>query len=343
MATANGKSGTDPAVLIGPAVGEAVRAMFTTATAAQRRVILVGFVGDNPHDLLQDVKGVEIVCWPKWNATSARGVKALQDAGATVRFSDRLHAKVYWVSGAEAVIGSPNLSGNGLAGGLVEACVVVRASTVDIDALVGSLKARDVTEGELRSLARENARHRRSGGTFDDDAAVPQTSFVSWFDGADRPRFKLGWYEGTIKAPPTLETVAASAAPDGEVTDFLSCRRAATYCAGDWILVLHTKKGGRSPRESGNVNWLLVRDVVKVPKEEAAADDARFRHYAYQLDSASAVPPFKLNKATKAAIRKAYAKWAKTWHESEFPDEAVLASPPLTFFSDVRSHVLAAG
>lgn len=330
--TATATATTTPTVLVGDAVGNAVRSLFTPATRGRRRVVLVAFVGDDPMSLVDDVEGATIICWPKGDSTRARGVQALQKAKAKVRFADRLHMKVYWVEGVGAVIGSANMSKNGLGQGLDEAAVLVPASSVDIDAVLNGIASREVTEGELKNLERENRRA---------DKARRRASFLEWLASGNKVRFKLGWFDAEAEDDPPAVQAAVQAIREGaEASDFLVTRRKDTYAPGDWVLYLHTKEGGRKPRTDCQIEWMLVRDVVTVSREEAAEwEDARFRHFAFELDAESAEPPFKLDKSTKSALRKAYAKLVKSCPGGEFPDEAVLKSPPQSFLDDVHARI----
>lgn len=323
-----------PTLLVGHAVGDAVRALFTPATRDRRRVILVAFVGNHPMSFLDDVQGAEIICWPKGDSTRARGVRELIKSKANVRFADRLHMKVYWVEGARAIIGSANLSKNGLDQGLDEAAVSVPASDVDIDGLLKGIGSREVKEGELKNLERENRRA---------DKARRRLTFQEWLASGNKSSFKLGWFDAEAEEDPPAVKAAVQAIKKGaEASDFLVTRRKDTYAPGDWVLYLHTKEGGRQPRTDCLVEWMLVRDIVTVSRDEAEAwEDARFRHFAYELDAGSAEPPFQLDKTNKSAIRKAYAKLAKSWPGGSFPDEAMLKFPPPSFLEDVRARIKA--
>src|SRR5260221_260901 len=72
-----------------------------------------------------------------------------------VAFADRVHMKVYWANGGNAVITSANLSDSALGvGGLHEVGVVVPASRVDIDRLIKRIKPRPVSPAALARLAK---------------------------------------------------------------------------------------------------------------------------------------------------------------------------------------------
>src|SRR5687768_17657470 len=75
-----------------------IKRLFANPGPGERRVALVAYVGSDALKLLPHPKGVEVVCSPTPLATSHVAVQELQKRGAFVRFSDRLHMKVYWSS-----------------------------------------------------------------------------------------------------------------------------------------------------------------------------------------------------------------------------------------------------
>jgi hypothetical protein len=91
-----------------------IKWLFSEETSNLRRVILVAFVGARADQLLPDVKGVQIYCWPQIGATHPLGLEKLEDRGAVIYLADNLHTKLYWVEGRGAVITSANLSDNAL-------------------------------------------------------------------------------------------------------------------------------------------------------------------------------------------------------------------------------------
>jgi len=123
---------------------------------SRRRVVVVAFVGRDAADLLPHPRGVELYCWPEPGATSAEGVRRLLARGTMVKFVDRVHAKVFWCEGRGAIVGSANLSTNGMtAEGLREAGVLVEdGEGFDIGKLLKGLSPRAVTEVELNELER---------------------------------------------------------------------------------------------------------------------------------------------------------------------------------------------
>lgn len=83
-------------------------------------------------------------------------------------FADRLHMKVYWASGGDAVIGWANLTSNALgAGNLKELAVLVPARTAPIKRLLQQIGPKTVSEADLARLEREHRQfYERQHGTI---------------------------------------------------------------------------------------------------------------------------------------------------------------------------------
>ena len=88
--------------------------LFGKATKFDRRVVLVAYIGKDHAKFLLNPAGIQIVCNPTPGATSPIAVSELQQLGADIYFSDKLHMKVYWSQKKGCVITSANLSQNAL-------------------------------------------------------------------------------------------------------------------------------------------------------------------------------------------------------------------------------------
>ena len=135
------------------AIRNAIRELFSDPK--RRRVAIVAFVGADAEAFLPYPQGLELVCWPKAGATDADVISRLIQRGASVKFSDSLHMKVYWAAGKGAIITSANLSDSALGSErLKELGIKVPAKSVDIDRLLLQADSRAVKKSELSKLIR---------------------------------------------------------------------------------------------------------------------------------------------------------------------------------------------
>ena len=155
-----------------------------------RRVILSGFIGAGAEMLIPNPKGVEIYCWDRAGGTNPDAVRALIEKGADVYFVRNLHAKVYWSSSQGCVIGSANLSQNGLGpSGLTEIAVQLPQGAFDMDRYLRSLKAIRVTKKNLDAFelrcaiyrGRNEGKEVNEPGKSNKQGSVKTPKFPEWF------------------------------------------------------------------------------------------------------------------------------------------------------------------
>src|SRR5439155_14385420 len=84
-----------------------IRSLFSDRN--DRRIAIVGFVGDGAQAYLGNPAGVEIFCWPRGGGTNPNALRLLRRRHAIIRFVDSLHMKLYW-SPRGCVITSANLT-----------------------------------------------------------------------------------------------------------------------------------------------------------------------------------------------------------------------------------------
>jgi hypothetical protein len=169
------------------------------------RIIAVGFVGDDASSHLRNAAGIQVFCWPKAGGTNPHGVQDLLDAGCSVSFVDRLHAKVYWSLRRGSIVGSANLSSNALGeSGLREYMIFLPAGIIDLREFARTLRPLNDFDARLRQLHRDHNRLQRCFPTR--KSALVGTkrtrTFGEWLqNGAGAAEWRLGWYEGDAVAP----------------------------------------------------------------------------------------------------------------------------------------------
>ena len=133
---------------------------------SRRRVVISGFVGAGAEALIPKPEGVEVYCWDREGATNPQAVRALLQHRAKVFFAPGLHAKVYWAEGKGCIVGSANLSQNGLGkDGLHEVAVQLPPRSFDLNGFLRRLKLTTVTEPVLNDFEERCRRYRgRNGG-----------------------------------------------------------------------------------------------------------------------------------------------------------------------------------
>jgi hypothetical protein len=277
-----------------------IKALFSSPSPTDRRVALVAYLGADAPQFLPHPKDVQIVCSPVPLATSHVAVQKLQARGAVVRFSDRLHMKVYWSSGRGCVICSANLSRNALGvHGLREAGVLLPPGAVDIDRLINEARPRAIRAGELAYMARQAARASSHGFRFH-GRKLEERSFLEWYDSPDRPAtWKLSPHESS-DGEFAQSAVARSQQEYGTAEPYWLMECASDQIQQfDWLLCFLVARSG----ECSQVEWMFTDFVVPIARTDKAFDaDNPFQAIQVHPLRSYSSPPFSLNKTFRDAF-----------------------------------------
>ncbi|UVW30708.1 phospholipase D family protein [Massilia sp. H6] len=182
---------------------------------SQDRVVAVAFVGKDPTRWLpSNLKGIQLYCWPKLGSTNPASIETLLNMDVEVHFVENLHAKLFWGAAGGAVIGSANLSENGMdENRLIEAAVHLPAGDPAIADFLSSIHARAVGSKEhekefRRQLDRlhiadvqylQRNPHPRKAASGEKPAA--SRTFGDWSESKMPERWQLGWWEEKAEPP----------------------------------------------------------------------------------------------------------------------------------------------
>jgi hypothetical protein len=205
------------------------------ADPRQERVVVVAFVGKDPTRWLpSDMKGIKLYCWPKPGSTNPASIEALLNEEVDVHFVDNLHAKVFWGETGGAVIGSANLSENGMEDErLIEAAVQLESGNPAIVEFLDSIKSRAVRSDNPRFKEafdrlhvadvqhwRNNPPQPKAVGSYKNES-IP--TFGDWCDSKMPERWQLGWWEETRDPPRDAANEFSSRYPGAEYETWLPC------------------------------------------------------------------------------------------------------------------------
>ncbi len=301
------------------AIKRSITALFDGPPHSNRRIVLVAYIGRDYAKFLPDSQGIEIVCSPTAGATSAAAVSELQDAGAVVKFSDKLHMKVYWSANRGCLITSANLSNNALERGkLKEVGALMDAKSVDIDQLLKEAKPYPVTDENLRALKKREDKIKRAMASV--GMRDPQNGFqyLDWYKSKapTRDQWKLGWWEVGCDSSNAAKDVANTQYDRPAPANWLNVGKNQVN-NDDWVLQF--KVNLRKKKVDGSFAWMYVDHIVPVNKSERMYDED------YPLQAIQALPnsrcphpPFSLTRKFTKAFKAAVAKhWTASTEEVE--------------------------
>jgi len=111
-----------------------------------RRVAVVAYLGASAEDFLPYPDGLEIICNPEPGATDPESIRSLIAKGARIKFSDRLHSKVYW-SEKGCIVTSANVSHRALGrSDQKETGILIDSNEFDISRLIAYVEPYDITQ-----------------------------------------------------------------------------------------------------------------------------------------------------------------------------------------------------
>lgn len=270
--------------------------------------VAVAFVGAGWKNYISSDRLEEMVLSP----TLGSNPKAIEEIMAAlgednVHFLDRLHSKFY-LGDSAALLGSNNLSDNGLAdAGLIEAAVWLE----ETDALQ-KLEATLANYKELAKRLYPNAQAKKerlrvllmewntafSYGHVSSSFNVPKVA--GYKSGLDR--IHIAWY-GSNDVEFDAEKInaaipQANGSPDDYFSDFLQFHEEDNVLPGDWILCWHCRNDGY-PRKSGGISWMYAHHVIP----RGFVDDNYTKLVGEAKHLKCPPVPFELDSSTKHLIR----------------------------------------
>ena len=290
-------------------IKEKIKLLFDAPGRLDRRVALVAYIGRDYADYLPSPGGIEVVCNPTGGATSVMAVDGLLKAKALVRFSDKLHMKVYWSEARGCVVTSANLSANALrVRGLKEAGVWMEPNTVNIDELLKEAQPYDVTDSRIKRLRRDEERYNDAMASIGKRETNDGFQYFDWYklSSAAQTKWKLGAYEDDYGVAEAARKLVKTKFNLDEPDHYHGVSKDSVR-EGDWLLQFQydDKKG----RVIGLAEWMRVDSVVPI----RARERAYHKDYPFQAIQAKPIseygrPPFPLTpqfrKAFGAAVFK---------------------------------------
>lgn len=287
----------------------AVRSVLSDANA--RRVVISGFIGAGAEDLIPNPKGVEIYCWDREGGTNPEAIGALLRKGAKVFFVSNLHAKVYWASGRGCVIGSANLSKNGLGNaGLWEVAVQMPARSFSMTSYLKALKAKPVT-GEVLDAFELRCRLYRGRNAIKDIcdsvkkrkvASYPVLNFAGWMESEIRTDWRLEVSSVNFTDEEEKLLVRHGNLDPAMLDDleYWSGSRGLTT-PGKWVLFVDVEKNNKL-----DVGWCCPQTQTPSSKlpDEVREGSAPFFATQSAKNRELGPDPFKVDKAFKVAVKK---------------------------------------
>ncbi len=286
-----------------------IKKIFSEPSNQDRRVAIVAYVGTDAESYLPHPEGLSLICSPSPGGTDPDTLRRLLKRGATIKFSDKLHMKVYWSRNRGCIITSANASSSALGiNGLKEAGVYFPPGFVDIDRLIKYASPRPVQQGDFNGLDRKDREQKKKAGNREQDKdKVPE--FLDWFISPHRSKWKLVWAGREV-------TGTAKAAKDTTFSEY-GLKKPHAWASvkkfgvqrNDWILSFMFAEHGRLKL----INWVYVDFIVKISPKEKHYYYRDWPYHAIQVYTQSHYPspPFKITPSFRKALHYAIKEYSR--------------------------------
>jgi hypothetical protein len=220
-----------------------------------------------------------VVCNPTAGATSVVAVDGLCKAGALMRFSDKLHMKVYWSEKRGCVITSANLSANAFGvRGLKEAGVLMEPNIVDIDELLKEAQPYAVTEPRIERLRRDEERYEDAMASIGKRETDDGFEYLDWYKlrPAARTEWKLGDYDDDYGVADAARKRIKAEYNLDEPANYLGVSKGSVR-KKDWLLQF--RYDYKKKKVIGSFNWMQVALCLSDGVNARGTRIANFKRY----------------------------------------------------------------
>lgn len=286
-------------------VHKAIKKIFAQSKSAPvRRVAVVAYLGVNGESFLPSPKDLEIICNPEPGATDPASIRSLIAKGAKIKFSDKLHSKVYW-SEKGCIIASANISYRALgSSNQKETGILIEPKEFDINRLIEYADPYEITQQAMDKLEISDRAIKRATGGKPNPPSVKD--YMSWYLSAYKESWKIGWWTESqltvsksaikkssndygIKSPNNFVNVAKNQVKNDE-----------------WLLCFEITNNGLR-----HLEWMYVDFVVSVSSKDRDSYEKEYPFQAVQVHKLKAYPnpPFSITKEFRSAFKKAVKRY----------------------------------
>jgi hypothetical protein len=266
---------------------------------------IVGFVGYKALDHLpSNVENLSVICWPKAGATNPDGIRRLIDKGISVYFCDRLHQKIYWKHGQGLIVGSANLSENGLGKyGLHEFAVYCNDDDFDITQVISKLDHHRVTSESLAKLDIEHTVQMRQSKDLPDEQPIAINSFLESLKTKHPKRWKIATWSEIRDDNNDIQKEIEEHYGE-KIWDNDNDVESGDFESGEFVLQIKTTSEGMIQR--ANARWLVVDHVVERGQTKAIVQLKKL--------NGNISPPFAIDSIFQKNLKQAF-NAIEQWHE----------------------------
>lgn len=270
-------------------------------------MVAVAFIGRDWNTFIPDVQNLQAVIVSPTLGSNPDAITdiAKQLGWDNVYFLSELHAKMY-IGSESAVVGSANLTQNGLSGeGLVELCVELNGeeNLHELCRFFDELKAQ--AQGQYPTKISKLAQLKKLKAAWSSafvnnitsDNHCAACSFAD-FELLGNDDFYVGWYQHQSEPPTYSEEVESIRA---DMNNDMHFAQGDKVEKGHWALIWRISENSGAPRAM-KPEWMYIHEIF----ENGVIDEEyEYTKCAIERKIKKPIPPFELTSDVKAAFKKA--------------------------------------
>jgi len=274
-----------------------------------QRIITVAYIGNNALNYLPDPETLIIYCSTDIPGTNPFSLRELKNAGVQLHEVRKLHSKIYWSAKNGVVIGSANLSNNGLSEhGNHEVSVLLPSGSFDMPAYVKELQSTPIEYKRIEALEKKYNLYTLKNKIRRAAAVSKKISYTEWH-GNNGPVWRIYVWREEGDLPRDVKSTLYSEHPGLDSYDFMQTEGDGAYEFGGFVLNVKENWKGGELKSVTDFSWFIPE--VKMKSEQKNA--AEFPYYWISINGGNEhQTPFDVRqRAFQKAFNKCYLDYAE--------------------------------
>lgn len=273
------------------------------------RIITVAYIGNNALDYLPNPDKLVIYCSTDIPGTNPFSLRELKNAGVVLREVSNLHSKVYWSASNGVVIGSANLSNNGLSeSGNHEVSVSLPSKSFDMKAYVKGLHSTPIHFKKIETLEKKYNLYVSKNKIRTAGVVRKRTSYFDWHN-TKGPAWRIYVWSEEGDLPRDVKSTLNGDHPGLEYYDFMHTQKDGAYELGGFVLNVKENWIGNELKSVSDYSWFIPEIKIRSVQRNAS----NFPYYWISLSGNNPhhVPFNVKQKAFQKSFNECYMDYAK--------------------------------
>ncbi|MBL6985372.1 MAG: phospholipase D family protein [Candidatus Thioglobus sp.] len=273
------------------------------------RIITVAYIGDNALDYLPNPDNLVIYCSTDIPGTNPFSLRELKNAGVVLCEVSNLHSKVYWSASNGVVIGSANLSNNGLsASGNHEVSVSLPSKSFDMKTYVKGLRSTPIDFKRIESLENKYNLYVSKNKIKRTGVVRKKNSYLEW-SNTHGPKWRIYVWTEEGDIPRDVKSTLNGEHPGSEYYDFMHTQKDGAYKLGGFVLNVKENWIGDELESVSEYSWFIPE--IKIMSEQRNASEFPYYWISLNGNDPHHVPFNVKQKAFQKAFAECYMDCAK--------------------------------